>query len=78
MAATLETTIKRFIGSSFDDKPLAVPAGSSFLETDTGKIHRFDGTLWAHAEGVDEQQLTLQLVLVELTQIRELLTLATS
>ena len=36
MAVKLETVIRRYIGSSADTKPTdGVPAGSSFMESDT-------------------------------------------
>lgn len=73
MAFKAEGTIKRFIGTSLDTKPPGVPPGSSFMETDTRKIYRYDGNVWHHAETVDEQLQTQQLILYELTQIRELL-----
>ena len=58
MAVKLEQGTKRFIGLSSDAKPgtpgdtsgtwaLAdIPAGSSLLESDTGRIYRFDGESW--------------------------------
>lgn len=42
-----------------------VPAGSSFLETDTGLIYRYDGTLWSVAAPVDEATQLLRAVLRE-------------
>lgn len=61
MAVRLEGTIKRFIGSSTDEKPRPsaqygndgqpnvdrdLPPGSSFLEADTGLIYRWNGLEW--------------------------------
>lgn len=52
MAVKLEATTHRYLGLSTDEKPLtgsdnrAIATGSSFLETDTGNIYRFDGTHW--------------------------------
>ncbi len=49
---TLEGTIQRYIGLSTDVKPIEftpghpLPAGSSFFETDTFRISRFDGSSW--------------------------------
>ena len=48
MAVYLETTIKRYIGLESDDKPgelsdgAAIPPGSTFYESDTGKIFFID------------------------------------
>lgn len=50
----LEGSISRFIGLSTDDKPgslrgdTKLPVGSSFFETDTWRIARYDGTLWRY------------------------------
>lgn len=76
---TLETSICRFIGASTDTKPVGadVPAGSSFLENDTGKIFRWDRFEWKHNEAISDELQCLQLILIELTQLRELVTLAT-
>ena len=48
MAVRLETTIKRFVGNSTDEKPSLAQsdAGSSFLEEDTGQIARWNGNTW--------------------------------
>lgn len=87
MAVYLETSTRRYIGASTDTKPVlladpagdkAMPVGSSFLENDTGKIFRWDGVEWKHYEAIDEQVQTLQLILAELTELRELVTLATN
>ncbi len=60
MAASLEGTVRRYIGTSKDGKPTSggydesgaligtVPPGSSFFETDTFRIARWDGTRWAY------------------------------
>ena len=58
MAATLEGTIKRYIGLSTDRKPgvdpvpvggeAGPPAGSTFLESDTGAIYRYHNGAWRH------------------------------
>ena len=87
MTVRLEGNIKRFIGLSTDPKPvpgyqidgstLAVsdlPAGSSFLETDTGLIYRWDGTAaWTVYHPAEEQGEYLQAVISELASLRELL-----
>ena len=83
MAVYLERSTPRYIGSSSDTKPVtlegdkAMPPGSSFLENDTGKIFRWDGFSWKHYEAVDEHLQALQLILIELTQLRELVELVT-
>lgn len=60
--AVLESATKRYIGLSTDEKPpvasfdeygayvetQAVPPGSSFLETDTWRIARYDGERWQY------------------------------
>lgn len=47
MTVRLEGTIKRFRGTSADDKPLTdIPAGSTFRETDTGTLWVFNSTFW--------------------------------
>ena len=88
MAVYLETSTRRYIGASLDTKPVVLadpalgdkpmPMGSSFLENDTGKIFRWDGFSWKHYEAIDEQLQMLQLILAELTELRELVTLATN
>lgn len=76
MAVRLEGTTKRFIGLSTDAKPYVgaqldgsmiastdLPAGSSFFETDTWRIARFDGLEWQHERtGIDTDGLLLQLL----------------
>lgn len=80
----LEHSTLRYIGSSTDTKPTvladnkALPPGSSFLENDTGHIFRWDGFEWKHTEVSDEAVPLLQLILLELTQLRELVTLTTN
>lgn len=72
MTVRLEATIKRYIGHSTDTRPRPgvsqpdgttlkiadLPPGSSFLEEDTGRVFRWDGTFWAAAP-VDETQVEL-------------------
>ena len=50
-----------------------VPPGSSFLETDTGRIQRWDGSAWAVYVPADEQSEYLQAILTELASLREVL-----
>lgn len=51
---TLEGAIGRYIGRSTDDKPGVLrgdakpPSGSSFFETDTWRIARYDGNQWRY------------------------------
>lgn len=83
MAVRLETTIKRYIGHSGDLKPRPgvvlddgstisdLPAGSSFLEEDTGRVYRWTGAIWSAAEGSDEQTLLLAEILAEVRALRE-------
>lgn len=51
-----------------------VPRGSSYLETDTGRIYRWSGTEWTYTVPADEQAEYLQAILFELASLRELLT----
>ena len=54
-----------------------LPAGSSFLETDTGLIYRWDGvSAWTAVIPQDETGQLLAAILVELTAIREVVELA--
>lgn len=39
-------TIRTFIGTSVESKPTASAMGAIFIEKDTGRIYRFDGTNW--------------------------------
>ena len=56
---------------------LDVPAGSSFLETDTGLIWRWNGEQWASAPGEESGLLYVaQALLVEVTQLRQMVALA--
>ena len=84
MAVKLEGTIKRFIGLSTDTKPsvglnldgltltaLDLPPGSSFLETDTGRIWRYNSLEWVIHVPENEQAEYLQAILFELASIRE-------
>ena len=89
MAVRLETTIKRFIGDSEDQKPVVgslvegviiaaqdVPIGSSFLETDTGRIYRYSSDGWVVFVPENEEAYLLSALLVEVAGINQLLTLA--
>lgn len=87
--ANLEGSIKRFIGLSSDTKPSLgsqvdgsttlttdLPPGSSFLETDTGNIWRWDGNEWTFPFADENAQtFLLQMIyekLDELVTLREL------
>ena len=79
----LEGTIQRFIGTSDDTKPgvpadrtVSVPAGSSFLEVDTGRIYRWDGLGWVHGGFQDEQSEWLSLIAQQLAVIQRQLAMA--
>ena len=77
MAVRLEGTIQRWAGLSTDAKPdhqvITVPAGSSFLELDTGRIYRSSGFAWVLYEPVDEHEIVLNALLREITQMRAIL-----
>ena len=78
MAVRLETTIKRYIGLSTDERPTdAQPFGSSLLESDTGRIWRYGTKGWMLAIAEDEQVQLLSVLVVEVLRIGKLLTLAT-
>lgn len=56
---------------------LDLPAGSSFLETDTGLIYRWDGDQWTRSPDEGSEQLyVLQALLAEVTQLRQMVELA--
>ena len=91
MTVILEGSIKRWVGLSTDEKPYLglqvdgrvveagdIPAGSSFLEEDTGHIYRWNGIdAWAlPAVEPDEQLYVLQALLVQITQLRRMVGLA--
>ena len=84
MAPKLEGSIHRYIGLSTDAKPVVgqtiegndvtsqdIPAGSSFMETDTGRIFRYDGADWQVFIAEDAQQQVLEMIYAELVTIRE-------
>lgn len=61
MAVKLEHSVRRYLGLSTDTKPTVgtyldgveiearhLSPGSSFLETDTGRIYRWNGEEWTH------------------------------
>ena len=80
MTVKLEGTIKRFIGLSSDRKPgvdpvpvegeSAPPAGSTFFESDTGTIYRYDQGGWQIPESqVDQTNVLLGHIYTELQRI---------
>lgn len=89
MTIRLEGTIKRYLGESTDTKPQSgepygrdatietIPVGSSFLETDTGRIYRWDGEGWVAYIPSDAQAFYLRAILLELQQLNRQLELAT-
>jgi hypothetical protein len=46
MAVILLGNIKNFLGLSTDTKPIDVPAGSTFVEKNTGIKFIWDGETW--------------------------------
>lgn len=77
MTVKLEGSISRYIGLATDTKPVGdfangeiVPVGSSFLETDTGKIYRWNGLHWNFAAPSDENAALLTVIYLELQAIR--------
>ena len=84
MTIRLEGSINRYLGLSTDAKPVGdfangetIPVGSSFMETDTGKIYRWDGGAWKYASPEDDQAQLLAAILSELRNIRTTVELAT-
>lgn len=84
MPVKLEASIRRWIGLSTDTKPFVgtqadglvvaatdLPPGSSFLETDTGRIYRYDGDNWTVVIPEDVAAQRHSEVLVMLAAIRE-------
>ena len=70
----LEGTIKRYIGASTDEKPTEeIPPGSSFLETNTGAVWRFDGRVWIVAPSGEAVSALLEVVISLLVDVREAL-----
>ena len=83
MTVKLEGSISRYIGLSTDTKPVGdfangeiVPVGSSFLETDTGRIYRWNGAHWNFAEPTDETTALLTVIYLELRAVRATIELA--
>ena len=53
-----------------------IPAGSSFLETDTGIIWRWTGYKWSSAPADESDQVyVLEAILVQLTELRQMVAL---
>lgn len=81
MAVKLEGSIKRYIGLASDTKPTpdetgeTLPAGSSFLESDTGRIWRWSGTEWTNYAAQDEPAALLSAIYQELQNLRAALVL---
>ena len=79
MATTLEGSIRRYIGLASDRKPgvaplsdvaeIAPPVGSTFFESDTGTIYRYDNGAWRVPESTDQTNVLLGHILAELQRI---------
>lgn len=74
MAVTLESVVKRWVGLSTDTKPQpnadsTIPAGSSFLESDTGHIFRWNGDQWQYPEDNMNELDALRAILFRLENI---------
>lgn len=81
MAVTLEGSIKRWIGRSDDIKPTeadgVIPPGSSYMESDTGRILRWNGDVWTPVESTNDDTVSmLSAILSTLEQIKDLLELS--
>ena len=70
----LETTIKRYIGSSTEQKPELAQsdAGSSFMEENTGRIARWTGREWVYPPIGETETDLLHVVLERLDTLVEL------
>lgn len=81
----LEGSIRRWVGLSTDEKPYVglqidgvtittatdIPPGSSFLESDTGRIYRWSGNEWRLPQAAtDDHLLVLQALLSEIRELR--------
>ena len=75
----LSTDAKPFVGQTIEGlnsdhgviEANDLPPGSSFLETDTGRIWRYDGQDWKVFIAEDAQQQVLEMIYAELHTIRE-------
>lgn len=77
MTVKLEGAIRRYIGLSTDDKPAdglddPLPAGSTFLETDTRRIYRFNGAIWTDADSIEQETVLLSALYGEVLYLRQL------
>jgi len=84
MAVKLEGSINRYLGLSTDAKPVGdfangeiIPVGSSFMETDTGRIYRWNGEGWKFAEPSDETAMLLTVLFLEVQELRRIVQAAT-
>lgn len=91
MTVRLEGVIRRYIGLSTDIKPVLgvqadgspiapndLPAGSSFLESDTGAIYRWTGEAWSRAPADNEELYVLEALLVVVSEIHQMIGMALS
>ena len=85
MTVKQETNTKRYVGLSSDSKPLPEPsgggpvAGSTFLESDTGRLARFNGKEWffADVDGSGKTNELLNAIYEELHRLRVVTELST-
>lgn len=86
MTVRLESTTRRYIGHSTDPKPQLgkqldgstveatdLGPGSSFLEEDTGRVLRWNGSTWTLPSTEDGRQLqVLETIAADLHSLRDL------
>jgi len=76
-----DVTIHRWMGDSHEPKPLpglqtdgvvvdSIPAGSSFMEEDTGRIYRWNGLRW-NGPVADEDDGGNAIILAEIRALRK-------
>lgn len=51
MTVVLLRSTKNYLGVAADVKPSGAPAGSTFVETDTGARFVYDGSAWVRLQG---------------------------
>lgn len=74
MAYKLEGQLHRYIGLSTDEKPttsVAAPVGSTFFESDTGRMYRWNGSDWDFPKGVSQTDSLLVELIFEVRAMRE-------
>ena len=71
MAFKRETTITKWVGNSEEPKPDGdIPVGSTFTETDTGRVYAYDGNQWTSDQATESLGPVLDTMLLELSKIR--------